>query len=294
MSNMNEKVKNQLSLPLFEFDERNVELRSEKNGNDVETPFAKYIIYVDESGDHSLSSVDSKYPIFVLSFCIFHKRHYSEAIVPALEKFKFNYFGHDQIILHENDIRKEKPPFNIFRGRNEKDKFLNELSSIIDRYNFILISSIVDKRAISKRKEQKNNPYHLALGLCMDRLFDFLKEKNQHTKKTHIVFECRGKKEDKELELEFRRICDGNNKRGLKLPFEILMSDKKVMSSGLQLADLVARPVGLSYFRKDQPNRTFDVLKKKFYCDGGRKNVGQDFENKGLIIYPKPKSEKPR
>ncbi len=75
---------------------------------DEKTPFSQYIVYVDESGDHSLQSIDEQYPIFVLAFCVFHKRHYSETIVPALEKFKFNYFGHDQVVLHENEIRKEK------------------------------------------------------------------------------------------------------------------------------------------------------------------------------------------
>jgi len=56
----------------------------------------------------------------VLAFCVFHKRHYSEKIVPALEKFKFNHFGHDQIVLHENEIRKGKGVFNIFKSKENK------------------------------------------------------------------------------------------------------------------------------------------------------------------------------
>lgn len=67
--------------------------------------FGKYIVYVDESGDHGMQSIDDNYPIFVLAFCIFHKAHYGEKIVPALEAFKFRYFGHDQVILHEHEIR---------------------------------------------------------------------------------------------------------------------------------------------------------------------------------------------
>lgn len=35
--------------------------------------FSDYIVYVDESGDHSLDSINSEYPLFVLSFCIFRK-----------------------------------------------------------------------------------------------------------------------------------------------------------------------------------------------------------------------------
>ena len=29
-----------------------------------------YIVYVDESGDHSLTSINPRYPLFVLSFCV--------------------------------------------------------------------------------------------------------------------------------------------------------------------------------------------------------------------------------
>lgn len=130
------------------------------------------------------------------------------------------------------------------------------------------------------------NPYHIALGFCLETLYEFLQEKQQHEKKTHVVVECRGKKEDNELELEFRRICDGNNRLSSTLPFDVLFADKKAMSSGLQLADLVARPIGLKILRPNQENRAFDVLKRKFYCEGGRDQVGKGYENYGLRIYP--------
>jgi len=111
---------------------------------------------------------------------------------------------------------------------------------------------------------------------------------------THVVVECRGKKEDSELELEFRRICDGANRLEIPLPFNVIFADKKVNSAGLQFADLMARPIGLSVLRLGQENRAFDVLKQKFFCSGGRRNVGEGFENWGLKIYPSPESEKPR
>lgn len=281
-------------LPLFEIDPLSIPTakRSHFELDTKESSFSKYIVYVDESGDHGLQTIDDRYPIFVLAFCIFHKRHYSEAVVPALEKFKFNYFGHDQIVLHETDIRKEKGAFNIFRSRDEKNHFFDELTEIIDYSNFILISCTIMKKALSTQAEA--NPYHVALGACMEGLYGFLKEKFQHEKKTHVVVECRGKKEDKALELEFRRICDGNNQLGINLPFEILFADKKVMSSGLQLADLVARPIGLNTLKPQQENRAFDVLKRKFYCEGGRASVGKGYEGVGMKIFPASESEKPR
>jgi hypothetical protein len=287
-------------LPLFELDSNDLAQQQDKQKRviptqqETESEFGKYIVYVDESGDHSLQSIDQNYPIFVLAFCVFHKRHYSEVIVPALEKFKFNYFGHDQVVLHENEIRKEKGKFNIFKSKEEKYQFLDELTNIIEYSNFILISCTIDKRQLSRPCDLEANPYHTALGFCMETLYEFLKEKNQHQKKTHIVVECRGNKEDKELELEFRRICDGNNRLSISLPFEVLFSDKKVMSTGLQLADLVARPIGLKTLRPEQENRAFDVLEPKFYCDGGRDKVGKEFQGVGMKIYPAVKSGKPQ
>lgn len=109
-----------------------------------------------------------------------------------------------------------------------------------------------------------------------------------------MVVECRGKKEDNELELEFRRICDGANRLGISLPFDVIFADKKVDSPGLQLADLVARPVGMSVIRPGQENRAFEVLKRKFYCSGGRERLGEGYEDWGLKIFPARESEKPR
>ncbi len=70
--------------------------------------YSDYIIYVDESGDHSLSSINPDYPMFVLAFCIFKKDSYTNNAVRKLKEFKFEHFGHDMVVLHENEIRRDK------------------------------------------------------------------------------------------------------------------------------------------------------------------------------------------
>lgn len=220
-------------------------------------------------------------------------RHYSENVVPALEIFKFKHFGHDQIVLHENEIRKEKGVFRIFPTKEHKGRFMDDLTAIIEKNNFILISCVIDKRRLKEQQATPSNPYHIALRYCLETLYEFLDEKDEHQNLTHVVVEQRGKKEDNELELEFRRICDGQNIQEKILPFEILFSDKKAMSSGLQLADLVARPIGLHVLRRDQTNRAFDILRQKFFCAGGREKVGENYEKWGLKIFPPQKSERP-
>lgn len=259
----------------------------------VRRHFSDYVVYVDESGDHSLASVDSAYPVFVLALCVFHKRHYAEKIIPAIEKLKFNYFGHDSVVLHEHEIRKQKGDFAFLSHLPTRQEFMGQLSSIMDASNFILISCVVDKYRIGRSEGASSNPYHIALGMCLEALHSFLSEKGQEQIQTHVVVEERGRKEDAELELEFRRFCDGNNASNKHLPFEIIFANKKINSTGLQLADLVARPIGLSYIRPEQRNKAFDLLRQKFYCDGGRDNVGAGYEDVGLLIYPPQKAKSP-
>jgi hypothetical protein len=91
----------------------------------------------------------------------------------------------------------------------------------------------------------------------------FLEEKGQRATLTHLVVEARGKKEDAELELEFRRIMDQKPK-GLA-NFDIKFADKRANSAGLQIADLVAHPIGRNYINPQQKNRSFEILEKKFH-----------------------------
>ena len=255
--------------------------------------FSDYVVYVDESGDHSLASIDRDYPVFVLALCVFHKRHYAEKIIPAVEKLKFNYFGHSSVVLHEHEIRKQKGEFAFLSHHPTRIEFMGQLSSIMEASNFILITCVVDKTRLSRGEGATTNPYHIALGICLEALREFLVEKAQDQLQTHVVVECRGKKEDAELELEFRRICDGENHGNRQLPFNIIFADKKTNLAGLQVADLVARPVGVNYLRPGQANQAFEILRRKFYCDGGRKRVGDGYENVGLMIYPSHKAKSP-
>ena len=81
--------------------------------------FSDYLIFADESGDHGLSTIDPQFPVFALVFCMVAKVDYLNRIVPAIQQLKLDFWGHDQTILHEHDIRKEKGPFGILRTNRE-------------------------------------------------------------------------------------------------------------------------------------------------------------------------------
>lgn len=238
--------------------------------------FSDFLVFVDESGDHGLDSIDPEYPVFVLAFCIMRKSDYIKSIVPAIQFFKFKHFGHDNVILHERDIRKDIGAFAFLKSKDKKGAFLGELTEIVAAAPFTLICSIIQKQSLKQRYTSPDNPYHVALGFGLERVHYYLKAQGVHADKTHVMVERRGRKEDIELELEFRRICDGGNYNGEHMPLEIVFADKKANLPGLQLADLVARPVGLNVLRPEQANRAFKVLEGKFYAspDGKREGWG--------------------
>jgi hypothetical protein len=232
-----------------------------------------YIIYVDESGDHSLTSIDPQFPVFTLAFCIIEKRVYARDLAPKIQEMKFRWFGHDMVVFHEHEIRKAKAPF-VFLGDPEKrTRFMDEISTIMADAAMTIVAGVIQKQPLVARYVQPMNPYHLALLFCMEQSQKFLQKQGQSGKLTHIVAEARSPREhggvgreDMELAEVFKSISEGHHplrERAILRGFELVFADKKANSAGLQLADLVARPIALATLRPDQPNRAYDVIKDK-------------------------------
>lgn len=244
--------------------------------------FSDYVIYVDESGDHDLTSVAQAYPVFVLAFCIFRKADYIRFVVPEIQAFKFRWFGHDNVVLHENEIRKQRPPFKFLQNEERRSRFMAELTAILEACPTTVIACVIDKLRLARRYAEPDNPYHIAMQFCMERTHRFLLENQQAGRTTAVMFEKRGEKEDAKLELEFRRVKDGANFRGAAMAeLDIRMVDKKANSSGLQIADLFARPIGIKTLRPDQPNRAYEIIETKF-----RRDAAGEFRGYGLKLFP--------
>ena len=244
------------------------------------TSFSDYIIFVDESGSPNLDGgIDPGYPVFVLAFLIIKKSEYANCVIPAISSFKFKHFGHDQIILHERDIRKDMGAFKFLNTPKIKNDFLDELTDLIDNLPVVLVCVVINKVSHQAKYRAPANPYYLGLQFGMERVLVFLNLQGQKHS-THMVAECRGKTEDRELELEFRRICDEPDFSTKGPKIEIVFAEKKSNSIGLQLADLMARPIGVSVLKPDQSNRASAVLKSKLFAVNGKT------EGWGLKCFP--------
>jgi hypothetical protein len=253
----------------------------------IDSEHSEYIVYVDESGDHALAPLDPHYPIFVLAFCIFEKRHYAALAVPRLAQLKLRYFGHDRVVLHEHDIRKSKGDFRILRRADLRAAFLRDLDALIADVPFTIVASCIRKRAFVEQHGAAFNPYHVALQAGLAQVYRFLCERDQQRAVTHVVCERRGPREDRALAQEFRRICLGGTgpkpDRGAELgaALRLIMASKTTSICGLQLADLVARPIGRHLLQPDEPGRAHALLEPKL-----RRSPDGDVHGWGLICQP--------
>ena len=223
--------------------------------------YSDYIIYADESGDPNPASLDTNYPVFVLNFCVFRKDDYAASALPAVTAFKFEHFGHDVVVLHEQDIHRGKAPFDFGQDLQRKMSFRDELNDRVAGFDFGVIATIIDKSRLSR--QVVSEPYELALRLCMEQAHSFLESHGQEDSITHIVLEGRGRKEDADLLRAFQRIADGYNAFGKVMPdFRLVFANKSSNSVGLQIADYTAYSIGRNYVSPSQPNLVWETLVK--------------------------------
>ena len=76
-------------------------------------------------------------------------------------------------------------------------------------------------------------------------------------------------------------VGDGMQQALESLPLQLVMIPKASNSAGLQLTDLMARPVTLKHLRPQQPNRAYDIIETKF-----RRSPAGKIEGWGLKLLP--------
>lgn len=233
--------------------------------------YADYIVFADESGDHGLVSIDPQFPVFALVFCVIAKADYAATVVPAFQAFKFDIWGHDAVVLHEHDIRKSKGAFTLLLTDPAlRAHFYKRLNTLMADAPIRVFASIIDKKALTAKFAKPFNPYdEIALLFCMERLRDHLLRQGQKGRLVHVLFESRGHREDRGLAIEFGRVCANRSNWGYRqadysqIRFEPVFVNKGANSTGLQLADLVARPIALNFLRPSQANRAYGTIRSK-------------------------------
>jgi hypothetical protein len=245
--------------------------------------FSDYIVFVDESGNQQAITASDEYPVFVLAFCIFRKQDYISDVLPAVGAFKLDYWGHDLTILHGHRIRQLKGEFAFLFDLHKRQQFMSRLSSLIVDLPFMIVAAVADKRLLRSKRGDVGGLYTRTLLSCLRRTSLLLAQHGQSNRLTHVIVESRGRNEDAQLRGGFDRI---RSTRQALRQFELMFSDKKTNSSGLQIADLVAQPIGRYVVDPTRENRAYAAIAHKL--------VGGAESNIIMIPAPALKSERPR
>lgn len=238
------------------------------------------VAYLDETGDHSLESINPQYPLFGVIMLICKEEVYCQQIVPAFYRFKFEHFGHEGVVLHSREIRSAKGDFVVLRDAEKRRRFYDGLNRIMAKHQYTLVGMFIDKVKHKKKYgPSAANPYGLALEFALERLLYILEGAQQD--KIQIIAESRGKEEDQDLRAVFEHVTRYGTDyvkaarfRGIE--FTLSFYEKKANILGHQMADLAAYPIARHLLDPVKSHRSFPIIRPKI-----RKGMGR-----GLKVFP--------
>ena len=251
-------------------------------------PFSEFVAYGDESGTATFGKIEADFPAVGLAFCVFHVKDYVREVVPQVQALKFRHFGHDQVVLHERDIRRRQGEFKLGSGR-EREAFMQDLGAVMSGLPMTVVATVVDQQRLRERYGKAFDAYDLALRCCVAQLLDWIGKADQSgsAARVPVIAEARTSVEQNRATVDRFHAGLAGTGRYASPPSpraELRFASKQANSTGLQIADLVVRPIVLQALRPDQPNRAWDAISPKLY-DGGPA-VTDDPGVRGIVVVP--------
>jgi Protein of unknown function (DUF3800) len=243
---------------------------------------SEYVMFLDESGDHSLKKIDPQFPIFTLAGCIFDVKYYESVAVPKINQLKEKHFGSADIILHSYEIRKAKNAFTVLLNKEKRDAFILDMNELMSGLDFTIIAACIEKEELNGQYKQPSDPYDLAFSFVIERFVKFLAEKGVVG---YFSVESRDPKSNRDLLETYdwyrtsgNSYCTHEFFNAHISKIEFVRKDENI--NGHQIADLVAYPTGRFCSNTGGDNPAFEVLKPKF-----RKHV-EKVSGYGYKVFP--------
>jgi hypothetical protein len=247
------------------------------------------ILFLDESGDHSLSKIDPQHPVFVLCGVIMDEDYHNGSATDALNEFKKRLFGRRDIILHTVDFTRNQGGFEAMASHDFRARFFAELRTSIMALDFKVVACVVRKQDhFNKYGLKAIDPYLLSLSILIER---FIFECG--SRGGSVIAEARDATLNNALELAFLdlKIRGTGFVSATKVQKRIrnfTIRDKRENITGLQIADICATPIGRHALGKSTyPNYSsqgdfYRTIEQKF-----RRDWHGTIEGMGLVVLPK-------
>jgi hypothetical protein len=101
------------------------------------------VMYLDESGDHSLTTIDPQYPMFVLGGVIVDLDYAQGELSERVRQFKLDLLGRDDLILHTADIARNKNGFEGLADTGFRQRFYDELNALMRDLRYTIVACAI-------------------------------------------------------------------------------------------------------------------------------------------------------
>lgn len=157
-----------------------------------------YMLFIDETGVPTLKNYNQNNRWFSMTGVLIAGED-GESIISDMMAIKHKYwenamFNKQRVVFHSRDYRKKIGAFNP--KTIDYPKMNMELLQFIERTNFMIFSSGIDKNFLTTRYSDPYPVYWFSLVFLIERYAIYLEEQG---KTGIIVLEARGKKEDTNL-----------------------------------------------------------------------------------------------
>jgi len=242
------------------------------------------VLYLDESGDHSLTRIDPQYPVFVLGGIIVDQAYARDEMEPSLRAFKIRMFARENLVLHTADITRNRNGFERLQDPAFRTAFRTELNQLMRRLEYQVIACVIRKdQHLEEDTVAALDPYFLGLRFLVER---FGLELGPGPGRGLVVAEKRGVTLDRQLrlawlDLQVRGTCRIRAAEVRRRIEDLVLHDKLAGIAALELADLVVTPIGRFVLGKPV-QEDFRIIERKLLRDAAGNPVGT-----GLIVLPK-------
>ncbi len=208
------------------------------------------MVFIDECGPHSVAA-PATFPVFTLAAVVVGRQHYDDVLDLQWRGWKATKLGSGDARVHEPDVRKREGRFAGEHGAAVVDSLRDFLEAAEFGVVACAINRVEYKKVAFPDPLDATLPDHMYL-FAMDVLFEriaMVLDKRFPGGTAEVIVESRGPREDALLQYEFARLhLDGTSYIGdaffrTRLRPGITFLGKTQNCTGLQLADLVARPI---------------------------------------------------
>ncbi len=119
-------------------------------------------LFLDESGNHSLTAFEPAYPVFVLGGVIIADADL-KAVDEAVRAFKRDALGDECVVLHTADIARNRRGFEMLADGAQRSRFHRELNELMRSLPFAVVafwasSSSASASHLVRRKRRVKSP----------------------------------------------------------------------------------------------------------------------------------------